>query len=118
MNNKKKSILKEVLEKVSMSDTGITLDEKYAPIGFPIETSAKKRKEEKIYPNLYLTCKEAPVLKGSSAGDEKLLIVKAKIKNITVRDDEKRGKNSDYSIEIKKIGIIEEEDEKEEEEEE
>lgn len=103
--DKKKQIVKMAVNKIALLDAGLTNKERYGSGGL-VECCSSKNEEKKYYPTLFICDKEAPVLKGSEAGDVKTLVIKVKVNSVSTRDDEKNGKKSDYSLEIQKIGLV------------
>ena len=98
--DKKKEVLKLSLEKVVLQSAGVK--DKYGPCE-PI--SSKKAKDKVFYPSLYLSSKEAPELSGSEAGQEKTVVLKAIIKSHDLSEREGK-KDENFSLEIRKIGVI------------
>lgn len=98
-NNKKKETLKLALEKVSLTDAG----RKSIGLDYPMQSKSSKNKV--FYPSLYLNTKEAPDLAGKEVGDEFTMVIKACIKSHSLSENSDN-KNEDFSIELRKIGII------------
>lgn len=98
---KKKELLKLSLEKVTLSDAGIK--NKYG-LGLPV-LSSNSSKNKVSYPSIYLNTKEAPDLKGSEAGQEKTIVIKAVIRSHELSENSDN-KNESFCLEIRKIGVI------------
>lgn len=98
----KKGIMKDALNKVKLVDAGV--ENKYGDDHcLPARCSDSKTKI--YYPNLYLDLKEAPMLSGSEVEDHITLLVKAKVVSHSLRESEGK-KNEDFSLEIRKIGVV------------
>lgn len=91
MDDKKKEIVKTAVGKVEMHD----MSRKRAELQ---EMPARPR-----YPSLWLTCQEAPFMKGAKAGDEMTLIVKACVRAVESHMDADSVKNS-YEIDVVEAG--------------
>lgn len=101
MEKEKKEIVKEAVGKVAMIDAGVK--HKGFDVCAPLRSETK---DKKYYPSLYLSDKEAPMLKDCSAGDIKKMVIEVKVTSVSSRDSEHDGKRSDYSLEIRKIGLM------------
>lgn len=99
-DSKKKDVLKAAIDKVVMVDAGIK--NKY---GGPIEV-ATEPKDKIYYPNLHLSGKEAPFLRGATVGDMKKLVIHAQVVSCNSRKDSNGNENHDYNLEIRKIGYL------------
>ena len=99
MENSKKDIVKNVLEKVKLVDAGVKNKYGLAPV------SCSDKEDVLRYPNLYLSTKEAPMLSDCEVGDEVTLLIKAKVVSHSV-DESSNHKNENFSLEIRKIGVI------------
>ena len=101
MDNSKKEIIKNTLDKVKLVDAGVKSNH-----GMNEPCCLEKSSDSKIYyPNLYLSSKEAPMLSGSEVGEEITLLIKTKVVSHSVRENSEK-KNEDFSLEIKKIGVV------------
>ena len=103
MDNKKKEIIKLAVNKVSLVDAGVTSKEKYG--GETALPCCSKEEDRKYYPSIYVCDKEAPALKGVSAGDELTMVMKVKVTSVTINDNEKSGERANYVLEVHKMGI-------------
>ncbi len=102
--DKKKEILQIAIDKVQMSDAWIK--NKYGSLKEVCSSESEKNKI--YYPNMYLSTREAPDLKGSEAWDTVTLVVKAYITSHSLNDraDNKEGKKEDFCLDIHQIGVI------------
>ncbi len=99
---KQKGILKETIGAVVLSDAGIK--NKYDTMCSP--KSVSDSKDKIYYPNLYLSTKEVPSLKGFEVGDELTMVIKGCITSHSI-DRNSSGKDEErYSLDIYKAGTI------------
>ena len=100
INTNKKDILKNIISKVSLMDTGVKNNH---DVCAPMKSS-----EEKVYyPSIYLSSKEAPMLIGTEAGSEVTMLIKAKVTSHSIQENSKEDKKENFNLEIHKIGVIE-----------
>lgn len=92
----KKKILKDVIQSVELHDAG-------RKIGPPSYKPLKP--QDKTYPTLYLSAKEAPFLSGYKVGDKCTIVIKGEV----IGQDSSSSKNherNDYRVEIHEVGQI------------
>lgn len=99
-NDKKKEVLKLSLEKVSLSSAGIK--NKYNTL---CESPSKSGKNKVFYPTLYLNSREAPDLAGSEVGKDMTVVMRVCVTRHELNERD-NGKDENFTLEIKKIGVI------------
>ena len=97
------SIVKETI----MKDAGVKYSDMYSTIDH-----CPSKKEEIVYPNLYLNNENAPDLNGYEVGDDIILIIKGKVSSHSLNESDKLKKRESYDIKIEEIGCAKKKGEK------
>ncbi len=97
LKEKKQEVLSKVLNNIKLRNAGVKLNEK------PIEIKTEKGIIPMDYPELYLTLKQAPMLKGYEVGDKIIFVAEGEITRHDKNDSLNYSKET-FNIKIKKIG--------------
>jgi hypothetical protein len=96
--NNKRSILVDILDGLSFSDTG-------QKSGLEVCCSSEKESSRVYYPSIYLSSKQLPSLTNYEVDDDIMMVVKGKIVSHSLNENTKNSEEN-YSIDIKEISCI------------
>lgn len=93
----KKEVLKKAVASAKMYDVGHKMSD--MPLMKPM------KKNEKCYPYMNLSAKEAPFLENCTVGEDEKFVIEATLTSKDVWQDNKGMDRANYTFEIKKVGL-------------